>query len=79
MNDLGAWKVDIFKHQASHTNGTIVTFENNEVTNIDNLAPSVNVHDIAALMKSAVVAYKHALEKRPRKPILKLKKKANTL
>jgi len=78
MNDMGAWKVDLFNNQASHTNGTIVTFENNEISDIDNFPSSTSVHDISALMKSALSAYKLAREQRPRKPTLSLKKSIST-
>jgi hypothetical protein len=74
MNDMGAWTVDLFKHQASHTNGTVVTFENNEISDIDNFPSSTSVHDISALMKSAISAYRQAQEQRSRKPTLSLKK-----
>jgi hypothetical protein len=78
MNDMGAWTVDLFKHQASHANGTVVTFENNEISDIDNLPSSTSVHDISALMKSAISAYRQARKQRPRKPVLSLKKSTST-
>jgi hypothetical protein len=74
MNNKGTWKVDLFKHQASHTNGTVLTFDNNEISDIDKLPSSTSVHDISALMKSAISAYSQAQEQRPRKPTLSLKK-----
>ena len=78
MNDTDAWKVDLFNNQASHTNGTIVTFENNEISDIDNFPSSTSIHDISALIKSAISAYKQAQQQKPRKPTLSLKKPTST-
>jgi len=55
---------------ASHTNGTVVTIDDGQVSNIDKLPFSINVHDISVFIKSAESAFKSAQKPGPGKPML---------